>query len=463
MPRGVRVRCVTCPIARSLTTVPVKTPPPERTGWLLIGIALPIYAFLYDNSTSLPINIGYGWTRLIDIPRQVRLAEIVMIAGLLGVALSHGVSRLTRHLLIGTFVFLGLGLASYLRSADVPMLDGVRLVYLWVLPVFLFIIGREAPWGRRAWRWIATLVFAWVVVSAVVSWVQFAGFGYPVGDDITGFNKDAHANGTLMMFAALQCLAIGLFHERRRLLLVALALLVTMVLSSVLKVMFLGVVAAVLLVWVYVKTGPRRASPVVPRGLTLGVAVVLVGVAVAVAFSQFDLLSSNRLGDLGYKLRHEPQSLGPLQAHEVAIRKVSVDLPTLTLGLGLFRYANPISVGQVLAEGRLGKLASSDLLPINDEKGEQARVTLSSSLLAEFGVVACIVIGLMYLGVGRAVWRCTTDNRLDIRSRSAGLLASGSLLAMIPLTSLFGSLEVMSVSWPIMLLSGVLCREAAAT
>lgn len=427
-----------------------------------VGIALLAYAFLYDNSTSLPTTMGYGWTRLLEIPRQVRLAEIVLIAGLLGVALSHGVSRLTRRLLIGTFVFLGLGLASYLRSTDVPMLDGVRLVYLWVLPVFLFIIGREAPWQPRAWRWIATLVFAWVLVSAVVSWVQFAGLGYPVGDDVTGLNKDAHANGTLMMFTALQCLAVGLFHERRRLLLVALALLVTMVLSSVLKVMFLGVVAAALLVWVFVKTGPPRASAIVPRGLTLGAAVVLVGVSVAVAFSQIDLLSSNRLGDLGYKLVNEPRSLGPLQAHEVALRKVSTDLPTLTLGLGLYRYANPISVGQVLAEGRLGKLADTNLLAINDEKGEQARVTLSSSLLAEFGIVACLAIGIMYLGIGRAVWRCTADPRLDIRSRSAGLLASGVLLAMIPLTSLFGSLEVMSVSWPVMLLSGVLCREAAA-
>jgi hypothetical protein len=438
-------------------------PREERRGWLLIGIGLPLYAFLYDNSTSLPSTMGFAWTQLTNIPRQVRLVEIVIIAGLLGLALSHGVSRITRQLLVGTLVFLGLGLASYLRSADVPMLDGVRLVYLWVLPVFLFIIGREAPWGNRAWRWIAILTFSWVAVSTVASWVQFAGLGYPVGDDITGFNKDAHVNGTLMMFTALQCLAIGLFHKKRRLLFAALALLVTMVLSSVLKVMFLGVAAAALLIWVYVKTGPQRVSSVVPRGLMLGAAVVLIGAGVTVAFSQIDLLSSDRLGDLGHKLVNEPQTLGPLQAHEVAIRKVSVDLPTLALGLGPFRYANPISVGQVLAAGRLGQLATSDLLAINDEKGEQARVTLSSSLLAEFGVVACIVIGLMYMGIGRAVWQCTSDPRLHIRSRGAGLLAAVVLLALIPLTSLFGSLEVMSVSWPVMLLSGALCREAATT
>jgi hypothetical protein len=451
------------PIVRSLTTLHVSTHSPERSGWLWVGIALLAYAFLYDNSTSLPTTMGYRWTRLLEIPRQARLAEIALIAGLLGIALSHGVSRTTRHLLTGTFVFLGLGLASYLRGTDVGLLDGVRLVYLWVLPVFLFIIGREAPWQPRAWWWGANLVFAWVLVSAVVSWVQFAALEYPVGDDITGLNKDAHANGTLMMFTALQCLALGLFHKHRRLLLVALALLVTMVLSSVLKVMFLGVVATVLLIWVYVRTGQPQGSSVGPRGLPIVAGVVLVCVSVAVAFSQIDVLSSGRLGDIGHKLVNEPQSLGPLQAHEVAIRKVSADLPTLALGLGLYRYANPISVGQVLADGRLGQLATTDLLAINDEKGEQARVTLSSSLLAEFGVIASLVIGIMYVSISLAVWRCRASPRLDIRSRSAGLLASGILLVMIPLTSLFGSLEVMSVSWPVMLLSGMLCREAAAS
>ena len=45
-------------------------------------------------------------------------------------------------------------------------------------------------------------------------------------------------------------------------------------------------VAAALLVWVFVEAGPRRASAIVPGGLTLGAAVVLVGVLVAVAFSQ---------------------------------------------------------------------------------------------------------------------------------------------------------------------------------
>lgn len=439
----------------------MSTHEPERHGWLLVAIGLPVYAFLYDNATSLPAAMGYGWTRLTPLTRQVRLVEIVVIAGVLGLALTHGVSRTTRNLLAGTFLFIGLGLMSYLRSSDVPLLDGVRLVYMWVLPVFIFIIGREASWGRGAWTWIATTVFVWVLASAVISWLQYAWLGYPVGDDITGFNKDSHANGTLLMLTALQLLAFSLFFEKRSALLVALALLVTMVLSSVLKVMFLGVVALALLVWLYLRYGPRRQPGTAPRGLKWGMAAALAVAIVGVAFTQVDVLSSNRMGDLGDKVRNDPESLGPFRAHEAALTKIARDLPALALGVGPFRFANPISVGQVLDDGRLGRSASGEVLAVEDEKGEQTRITLSSSLLGEFGVPAFFIVGLMYLAIGRAVWRTASHERLDIRARTAGLLACGSILALTPLASLFGSLDVMSVSWPVMLLSGVICREAA--
>ena len=428
---------------------------------MLVAIGLPVYAFLYDNATSFPVALGYGWTRLTPLTRQVRLAEIVVIAGVLGLALTHGVSRTTRNLLAGTVLFIGLGLMSFLRSSDVPLLDGVRLIYMWMLPVFIFIIGREAPWGRRAWTWIATTVFVWVLVSAVISWVQFAWLGYPPGDDITGFNKDSHANGTLMMLTSLQLLAFALFFEKRNAMLVAMVLLVTMVLSSVLKVMFLGVAASALLVWLFQRFGPRRRARLMPRGLKWGIAVALVIALVGVAFAQFDLISSARMGDLGTKVLSNPQSLGPFQAHEAALTKIARDLPTLVLGVGPFRFANPISVGQVLVDGRLGRSASGELLAVQDEKGEDTRITLSSSLLGEFGVPAFVIVGLMYVAIGRAVWRSAFNDSLDIRARTVGLLAGGSILALTPLTSLFGSLDVMSVSWPVMLLSGLICREAA--
>jgi hypothetical protein len=432
-----------------------------RAGWLLTAIALLVYAFLYDNATSMPNAMGYGWTRLTPLSRQVRLLEIVVIVLVLGLALSHGVSRITRTLMIGILLFVGLGLMSFLSGADVPLVDGVRLIYMWVLPLFIFIIGREGPWRRDAWKWIATTVLVWVAVSAVISWIQFALLGYPVGDDITGFNKDAHANGTLCMLSALQLLAFGLFFEKRAALFGALALLVTMVLSSVLKVMFLGVVAVALLIWLYLRTTRQRRSGVTPHALKWGMSIAAAVVLVGVAFSQVDVLSSDRLGDLGDKVRNDPQSLGPWRAHESALGKIDKDLSTLALGMGPFRFANPISVGQITTAGRLSRSASGEVLAIADEKGEETRITLSSSLLAEFGVPAWIVAAILYFTVGRALWRAANHDSLDIRGRAAGLVAAGSILFLIPLTSLFGSFDVISVSWPMMLLSGILCREAA--
>lgn len=433
----------------------------ERPGWLLAAIALPLYAFLYDNATSMPLAMGYGWTRLTPLNRQVRLAEIVVIAVLLGVALNHGVSRTTRNLLIGALAFIGLGLMSFLRSSDVPLLDGVRLIYLWILPVFIFIIGREAAWGYQAWKRIAVTVGVWVLASAAVSWVQLAWLGYPVGDNITGFNKDAHANGTLCMLTALQLLAFGMFYERRSAWLMAAVLLVTMVLSSVLKVMFLGVVAVSLLVWLYLRLSVARSGGMVPRGLKWGMAVAMAIAIVGVAFSQIDIISSDRLGDLGAKVRSDPESLGPFRAHQVALLKVGRDLPTLALGMGPYRFANPISVGQVLDAGRLSRSASGEVLAIEDETGESTRITLTSSLLGEFGVPAFLVVLLIYCGIGRALWRTVFNQRLDIRARAVGLVAAGSIVAMIPFASLFGSLDVISVSWPFMLLAGLICREHA--
>ena len=433
----------------------------ERSGWLLAAVGLPLYAFLYDNATSMPLALGYGWTRLLPMNRQVRLVEIVVIAVLLGLALANGISKTSRNLLIGTLVFIGLGLMSFLRSSDAPLLDGVRLLYMWVLPALIFIIGREAPWGRRAWKRIALTTALWVLACAAVSWLQYLWLRYPAGDDITGLNKDAHANGTLFMLTALLLLSLGMFYERRSAWLTAAGLLVTMVLSSVLKVMFLGVVAVSLLVWLYLRLSVARAGGIVPRGLKWGMAIAMAVAIVGVAFSQIDIISSDRLGDLGDKVRSDPESLGPFRAHQVALMKVGRDLPTLALGMGPFRFANPISVGQVMDAGRLSRSASGEVLAIEDEKGESTRITLTSSLLGEFGVPVFLVAVVMYAGIGRALWRSAFNRRLDIRARAVGLVASGSILAMIPLASLFGSLDVISVSWPFMLLAGLICREHA--
>ena len=429
-------------------------------GLLAVGVGLPLYAFLYDNANSWPLALGYWWTRLVPMPRQLRIVEIAAVVVLLGWALTHGMSRLTRHLLASALVLVGFAMMSYLHSEEVSLLDAVRLIYMWVLPVMIFIIGRELPWGPAGWKWIAVTVMAWVALSALVSWVQFAVLGYPVGDDITGLNKDAHANGTLMMFAAIHWLSFSLFKRHRIAMAAGLGFLVTMLLSSVLKVMFLGVFAIALLLWLYARSLPSRKALGLPLvwkwTVGAGVAVVLSGMA----FTQLDVISSNRLGDFLDKLLSNPQGLGPMQAHQVALSKIGGELSTLAFGVGPFHFANPISVGQVLSDGNLSRKASTDVLAIADEKGEQTRITLTSSLLAEFGIPVFLTAVVMFSILGRALWRCGLTEQADIRWRGAAMVSCGAILAAIPWASLFGSIDVLSVSWPTMLLAGVLCREA---
>ena len=141
--------------------------------------------------------------------------------------------------------------------------------------------------------------------------------------------------------------------------------------------------------------------------MKLGIAAAATVAVVVAAFTQFDLISSSGLGPRLDKLFHNPRSMGPLQAHEIAIDKVSQDLSTVMLGVGPFQFANPISVGQVLG-GSLGRKASSIVLAGTDQKGEEAKISLSSSLLAEFGVPAFLIVGLMYGAIGWRVWRATS-------------------------------------------------------
>ena len=430
---------------------------PQRF-WTLVALLLLAYAFLFDNANSWPGASGWAWTRLTEIPRQARVVEIAVLAALVVAALSQGISALTRRLLMLILLFFGWTLASYWRDAEVPLLDGIRLIYMWVLPVMIFILARELPWPNQTWSRVVTLIGGWVVLSAVVSWGQFAVLRYAVGDDITGLNKDAHANGTLLMCSAIYALSVALFRKRNAGWFAAFGLLVTMVLSSVLKVMFIGIGAIALLVWLYLRSTPtlRRAWATAVWWSIGGVAAVAV---LLVAFLQFDEISSARLGELGDKLTNNPTNFGPIAAHRVAFDRINDELVTLTLGVGPFHFANPISVGQVT--GSLSSLASGDVLAIEDEKGEQARVTLTSSLLAEFGVPAFLIVVGMYVSIARAVLRVATGAPPDLRWRAAAVSASGFILLMVPIASLFGSLDVISVSWPVFLLCGMVVRESA--
>lgn len=431
----------------------------ERRWWLGMVVILLAYALLYDNANSWPSAKGYNWTRLLPVPRQLRVAEIGLIGGLLVLALMNSVSRLTRTLMVGLLVFLGIGLVSYARDADVPLLDGVRLIYMWLMPVCLFIIGREAPWPRTAWKWIAGVLMAWLVLCVLASWAQWGVLEYPVGDDITGLNKDAHANGTLMMFAALGWLSVGMFRKRSAGLAMGALFLVTMVLSSVLKVMFFGGIAVALLVWIHQRSLPAGRAGLVPPALKWAIVGVGAVMLMGYAFSRIDLISANRFSDFEDRVLSSPQNLGPIQAHRVALGSITGQLATLMLGVGPFHLANPISVGQV--EGSLSFKAQSDVLAIDDEKGEQARVTLTSSLLAEFGLPAFLVIVAIFVAIYRAVWRTAWHPDPEIRWRGAWIAMSALILWLVPVASLFGSFDVMSVTFPVMLMAGLVCRDAA--
>jgi hypothetical protein len=94
------------------------------------------------------------------------------------------------------------------------------------------------------------------------------------------------------------------------------------------------------------------------------------------------------------------------------------------------------------------------------EKGDETRITLSSSLLAELGAPAFALFAMMYGLVAAALVRGATDRRVVVRAQAAGALAGVAILSLIFLTSLFGSIEMMSVSWPLMLLAGMTCRLA---
>jgi hypothetical protein len=439
---------------------PIASAERESRHWQFALAALLVYAFLYDNANSLPGVLGYGWTRLTHLPRQVRLVEIVVVAALLWRALRRSTSLLTQHLLIGVLAFSGIALLSYGFGPNVPPLDALRLVYMFVLPVCVFVIAKEAAVGWRAWEVVTRIALGWTLASALVSIVQVL-LGFPIGDDVTGLNKDAHANGTLMMIMALQLIAIAMFLRSRKAALLGLFFLVVMVLSSVLKTMFLGVAAAGVLLVVWLRSSVRAGQPIAAKIMTWSAFSVTGGMLVFVVFSRVDLLSYQRMGDFLTGVQEDPARFGPIRAHAGALAVISGSPRTLFLGLGPFSYANPISVGQVLEQGRLSAQARDDLLAIGDEKGERTRVTLTSSLLAEFGPIAFTLLMVTYFRLGFAVWRAASATSAHVRARAGAALAGLVLLAGLMVTSLFGSIDVLSLSWVVMLNAGLSCRLAA--
>jgi hypothetical protein len=421
------------------------------------------YALLYDNSTSVPIALGAGWTQLLELPHEIRIIEAVSVFLAVLVLLDRSMSRLSRNILLAIGLFAALAVGSQMTHPVVSFIDAFRLVYAYVLPLLIFVIGREARLNARSRTFVSRFMLGWIILSALSAWYEFAWLGYPLGDDITGLNKDAHANGNLIFFAAIILTAHALLLRKRKLFPLVLGLVVTAVLSSVLKSEIFSMFALGLIVWVNISN--RAIISGVKKGfrrwiVPITAALVLI-YAMAVAFSDLDTFNNNRAGDVLAKIVDEPLNFGPITSHLIAVSEIVASPQTFLLGFGPYSYANPVSVGQGLDAGTLGKYAQSSLLLQYGESTESAKVTLTSSVLAELGMPALLVLLAAYLAVGWAIWRERTSNNPEQVAYAAGLTGCWLILMLTAMVTLAGSMDTISIAAPIMFLAGITCRIGA--
>jgi hypothetical protein len=425
----------------------------------LISILLG-YAFLYDNSNSLPIVAGYDWTRLLEIPREIRNIEIEVVTCCTLLLLSRReASQISRRLFWGCSAFFLVGIFSYLHNMVVGFVDFGRLCYSYVLPILIFIIGREAPLGMTDRKWILNLFLLWVLISAIVSWYQFIILGYPIGDDVSGLNKDAHVNGNLLAFAALILTSYGLVFQKFGKIILAILAVITLILSSVLKTNIFMIIAFAILAIKIGRVGKAPKPSVLNRRMVLSVVLIsLLLVSGYVAFMYFDLLSKGKMGPVIMSLLKNPTRIGPISAQIGAFKIVGSNFTTFLFGTGPFSYGNPITMGQTLEGGPLANFLSSFLLGSLGESGESGLITLTTALLVEFGFLAFITWVILYAAIFRSVWRCSySADQLNL-AYAAGLIGCFLIMLLTAATALFGGLDSISVSWPVMFLAGITCR-----
>jgi hypothetical protein len=424
------------------------------------AIVLLSYAFLHDNAVGFSGSAGYEWTRLIELPPQIRFVELLGVVGLASALIIRRRSITTAWLIGGSVVFSALTALSYLNHRLVGLVDFARLVYMYLLPIVVFVIARELRWRPSGLQTVIRFLLGWIFVSAAVSWLQFLYFGYPVGDDITGLNQDAHSNATLLIVGSLILLADGLFLHRWFRTLLAIGLGATAVLSSDLKVLFVSPFLVVLLLWYYAGGSLwKRARMMVKRTVvSVPLAAVMLG-ALFYAFNQFDNSSSSRVPALLDRALTEPQNFGTVIAYRNAISVLLEGPRTFLLGVGPFGYSNPISMGQSREDGPLGRLTRAELLQGQGESGEDARVTLATSLAVEFGTPAFMLLACLYVGLLLNSHFVAVRSRDRTVRRYAAVAVPALLLLMAVGTfSLFGSFSSLSLSWPVMILAGVTSR-----
>ena len=431
--------------------------------WKWIILALLGYAFLFDNSTSMPLAAGYDWTRLLELPRQIRFLELLVVTGCVLLLMSKPkASLISRCLFLGCMCFGFIATLSYLHNILVPLVDYGRLIYSYVLPILIFIIGREAPVAPSDRERIFRFILIWVMISAIVSWVQFLILGYGVGDHITGLNKDAHANGNLLAFIVLLSASFWLVVRQLRQILVSVFATSTLILSSVLKTNIFLMLAVVMLAIISVKREKTsRASDLIKTMAQRGVVICVLLVGGYFAFMNIDIANTEKVADAVILLLENPSDIGPVSAQLNAIRMVANNPTMILLGMGPFSYGNSVSMGQTLEGGSLQKFVLNILMAGAGESGESAGITLTTSLLVELGLIAYIILTISYIAVVITVWQCIySKNRLN-RAYASGLMGCLLILLLTATVTLFGGLDLISVSWPVMFLAGITCRLEA--
>ena len=416
------------------------------------------YAFLHDNATSMPTAAGYAWTRLMELPREARFVEFAGIGGLVCLLLTRRISTESAGLAAGILVFSSLATLSYLQHPRVGLTDFIRLVYMFVLPIVIFVIAREYRWKRANLSTLVDFILLWILVSAAVSWAQYSYFGYEPGDDITGLNQDAHANAALLMIATFVLLAQGLFLHRPHRILVAIGAAVTAVLPSALKTLFMFPLLLTVFVMYYAGASLRSLQRINKRTLIAALVVAIMTTMIFREFARIDFRSSARLPDFVQRVADNPASLGLLAGYRDAIALLLKEPGTFLFGLGPFSHSNPISMGQTLEGGALSVAARPDLVARSGESGEDTRVTLMTALAAELGFPALIALAVLYAMIVRRLHRCTRSREPVVRAYAAALVPSLLLVLGSGVLGLFGSISSLSLTWPLMLVGGATAR-----
>jgi hypothetical protein len=115
-------------------------------------------------------------------------------------------------------------------------------------------------------------------------------------------------------------------------------------------------------------------------------------------------------------------------------------------------------MGQSVDGGGLGRFSDPNLASDVTESGEDARVSLTTSLAVELGVPAFLVLVCLYGVVIWRVHRCTRSTHKLIRAYGAAVTPGLLLLLATGVVAQFGSITSLALSWPLMILAGAVAR-----